>query len=231
MNIFDLAWKVIFMFITGLLVISTHFLIHGIPLLDIPVDEKTAFIAGILITIFSHPIYRYFLKNKLQVYSEEISVAAGAIFIFGLLQLFPIGIPYGKLLLLDNKDTQAIKKDDNHLEKLFTKAEKEGKNVIFLKREGFYIMTNPERTKKELYLPYIANNIVEEIRYGTYLINIPDERKILIIEDKISQIKNISWFLLSVGGIYLLINILGAVKEGRKKKERKTKAANLYVNG
>ena len=40
MNIFDLAWKLIFIYIVGDLVVGTHFLVHGIPLPDIPVTEK-----------------------------------------------------------------------------------------------------------------------------------------------------------------------------------------------
>ncbi|WP_029523566.1 hypothetical protein [Persephonella sp. KM09-Lau-8] len=224
MTIFDLAWKIIFIYIVGDLVIGAHFLIHGIPLSDIPATDKIIFLAGILIVIFSQPIYQYFFKDKIRNFSPELSVIVGAIIIFGLLQVFPVGIPYGKMLIIDEKTAQIIEKDDKELTSIINKVEKEGEEIIFLERKGFYLMKRKENKGfKESTLPYVTEKAVKEIRYSVFLVDIPGQnKKILVFKNSYTEVKNLAWFLLSIAFIYALISIIGEISYKKRRIHYKT---------
>ena len=128
------------------------------------------------------------------------------------------------MIIIDRKTAQIIEKDDKKLASIIDKIEKEGEEIIFLEKGGFYLMKRKkDENFKKSTLPYITKKAVKEIRYSIFLIDVPGQnKKILIFKNPYIEVKNLTWFLLSAALIYAFINITGEIFYRKRKIYYKT---------
>jgi len=204
LTIFDTAWKLVVIFVVGSLLLDFHYMIHGVPLGNVPFTEKTAFIVGVLVVIFSQPFYILLSRFGSFKYREVVSLITGSVLIFLALLIFPVGIPYAKVIPIDDKTEQLILKDSDFFEKLIKKADKKGKEVTFIEREGYY---NLYANGDNFSIPIISKQLVKPITYAVYVLDLPD-KKLLLVKEVYRQNRDFVFFLLFVGVIYFVATLM-----------------------
>jgi len=126
MNIFSLANRLILIFLVGLFVLYIPLTLHGIPLGDINYGVGDAFVVGLLIVLFSYPIFEN-LRFMSIGYAEVVSIIFGGVIIAVLLYLFPFYLPEYKILEVKN-----ISVTKENLDTVREEVLEKGKSVFFV---------------------------------------------------------------------------------------------------
>lgn len=201
MTIFGIVFRIWIVIFVGAAVKTFDFFIHGIPLSAIDVDFESSFFIGSIVALVSYSIYKLIDAWK-GIKSEEFSILMGT-FIFSLgVYIFPVGVPYWKAVPISKKEASTLIKTGKNFDSLINKVKKEGKEVIFIEKENYYYLFNPENRFNSFGL--VGGLSVKPITYGYYFVDLVDKKLFLMREVK-KQNKNVIGFITFITLIWLLL--------------------------
>ena len=204
MTVYGIANKLLFIFFAGILVAYIPFLLYRVPIMDIDVEIGDIFLIGILTALYSQPIFetfRFYLKEK----AEIPSILLGSILLIAISYFFPFYIQEYKMLKADN-----ISITEENLDTVRKNIIKQGKDVIFIEKDNYYILIDKE-SNKPVKVPYISKDFVKPVfnLYGFYEIKVNGNKFLLSRDFERDNVK-LAGFWFSVIGTYLFFLALNS---------------------